>query len=185
MIQEFDDFLTSKESEEIINLATPAFEEQSVLGKNAPSDYRVADGTWLYGNTHQIIKDIKLKISKNINIPIEHMEDMNVVKYKKGGQYKVHHDFFHPNTDYFEESVGSSGQRIFTALIYLNDDFKGGETDFPKINKKIMPKKNKLVIWRNVEKDGSLIDNSLHAGLPVEEGIKYIGVIWIREKKFS
>ena len=184
-VQEIDNFLTNSESDLIINIALPMLEKQAVLGKDAPNDYRVAEGTWLYSSEHKIILYIKNKLSKLIKIPIENMEDMNFVKYNVGGQYKVHHDFFHPNTDYYNESIGSSGQRIFTALIYLNEGFKGGQTEFPKINLKVEPRKNKLVIWRNVALDGSTIDESLHAGLPVEEGVKYIGVIWIREKKFS
>ena len=69
-------------------------------------------------------------------------------------------------------------------MIYLNDDFEGGETHFPSLNLVVKPKKGKLVIWDNVNEDGSLDFNSLHAGLPVKKGFKYIAVIWIRENKF-
>ena len=96
-----------------------------------------------------------------------------------------HHDFFHPGEGYFEKEVTNrGGQRTKSALVYLNEDFTGGETEFPQINIKVLPKRGKLLAWDNLNSDGSLDYTSLHAGLPVESGIKYIAVIWIRENKF-
>jgi prolyl 4-hydroxylase len=109
------------------------------------------------------------------------MEQLHFVHYAVGGEYKVHHDFFHPGTDYYKDSIGRWGQRKKTALIYLNDNFKGGETEFPEVKRTIIPKKNKLVIWDNLKENGELDYASLHAGLPVIEGIKQIVVLWIRE----
>jgi hypothetical protein len=40
------------------------------------------------------------------------------------------------------------------------------------------------VVWDNLNPNGSLDYTSIHAGLPVISGIKYIAVIWIRENKF-
>jgi len=76
------------------------------------------------------------------------------------------------------------GQRAKSALVYLNDDFTGGETEFPKINIRVSPQKGKLVLWDNTFEDGNPDHDSLHAGLPVISGTKYIAVIWIRFGKF-
>ena len=112
------------------------------------------------------------------------MESIHVVKYSVGEEYKDHHDFFHPGEEYYEDEVNRGGQRLKTALVYLNDDFEGGETNFPNLNIKVDPKKGKLVLWDNIKDDGSLDYDSLHAGLPVKSGYKYIAVIWIRENEF-
>ena len=49
----------------------------------------------------------------------------------------------------------------------------------------IKPETGKLVIWDNTLEDGSGDPNSLHAGLPVIAGTKYIAVIWIRGEKYK
>jgi prolyl 4-hydroxylase len=123
-------------------------------------------------------------ISSMINIPIENMEGTHVVKYQIGGEYKGHHDFFHPGEGYYENEIKRGGQRTKTALVYLNDDFTGGETEFPNISRMIKPLKGKLVIWDNMNDAGQLNYDSFHAGLPVISGVKYIAVIWIREGRF-
>lgn len=109
----------------------------------------------------------------------------SLIKYEIGQQYKEHHDFFHPDGgNYYLESIGNSGQRTHTAIIYLNDDYTGGETRFPELDFQVNPKKGMLCIWNNINPDGSLEGSSLHAGLPVITGRKWILIIWIREKKF-
>jgi prolyl 4-hydroxylase len=183
ILKEISRFISDEESNKLIELAEVDLQKMTVLGENSPNDYRIAQGTWL-PNDLEPMKNIRDRISKIINIPVENMEASHIVKYDVGGEYKTHHDFFHLNTDYLESELQRGGQRTHTALIYLNDNFEGGETEFPKLNQIIKPQKNKLVIWKNLKDNGDLNMDSLHAGLPVKLGSKYILVIWIREKKF-
>jgi prolyl 4-hydroxylase len=183
IVKEIENFITDEQSNELIDMGEKTFYKMTVMGKNPRADYRTADGTWL-SNQNPLSKLVREKISQVVGLPTENMEGTHIVKYGVGGEYKVHHDFFHTNTDYYERSISRGGQRKFTALIYLNDDFKGGETEFPKLNIKVQPQKNKLVIWDNLKENGELNYDSLHAGLPVIEGTKYICIIWIREKQF-
>lgn len=182
MVRETHGFLTESECQELIENANVGFYRTTTLGKSIDG-YRVADGAWL-SNDLDIVKTLKNKISSECGVPVENMEGTHIVKYEIGGEYKVHHDFFHPNESYFDSQVKRGGQRTKTALVYLNDDFSGGETEFPKMNIKVNPKKGKLVLWDNMREDGSLDYDSLHAGLPVETGTKYIAVVWMRESKF-
>lgn len=183
-IQEIENFITDQESEYLINASEQYLYKMTVLGSKPQNDYRIADGAWL-NDSDPTVKSLREKISKLVNIPAENMEGTHIVKYNVGGQYKVHHDFFHLNTDYYDREIVKGGQRVLTALIYLNDNFEGGETDFPKIQRVIKPKKNKLVVWKNLKDNGELDFDSLHAGLPVIEGTKYICIIWIREQRFG
>jgi prolyl 4-hydroxylase len=185
-ITEIYNFLSNEECDFLIQRAQRDLKEMSVLGagEKPHSDYRVAQGTWI-PDGEDCAKDFRKKISEVTNLPAENMESLHIVKYDVGGEYKVHQDFFHPNTDYYDVEVAKGGQRIISVLIYLNDDFKGGETDFPKWGRTIKPEKNKLVIWKNVKDNGELEYDSLHAGLPVIEGTKYIGIIWIRKDIFT
>jgi hypothetical protein len=78
----------------------------------------------------------------------------------------------------------SGGQRVYSCLFYLNDDFTGGETEFVNRDIKIKPKTGRLLIWKNIKEDGSLDYDSFHAGLPVISGTKWIAIIWVRENSF-
>ncbi len=183
MVSEVNDFLSQQHCDMLIELSQPQFFKTTTLGKEIDG-YRVAQGAWLSSDS-EAVKLLRKMVSEHTSFPEENMEGTHIVKYEIGGQYKVHHDFFHPGEDYFEREVTKrGGQRTKSALVYLNDDFTGGETEFPQINIKVVPKKGKLVIWDNLNPDGSLDYTSLHAGLPVESGVKYIAVIWIRENKF-
>lgn len=182
MVIEKENFLTDQECEEFINESNPHFFRTTTLGKEIDG-YRVADGAWLSNNL-EIVKNLKNKVHEESGIPISNMEGTHIVKYEIGGQYKVHHDFFHPNESYFPNEIKRGGQRTKTALVYLNEEFTGGETEFPKLSIKVKPKRGKLVLWDNTNPDGTPDYDSLHAGLPVETGTKYIAVIWMRESTF-
>jgi prolyl 4-hydroxylase len=183
MILEKEEFFTEEDCKSLIELAQPQLFRTTTLGK--PIDgYRVAEGAWLTP-THDVVCKLRCAISDLIGIPEENMEGTHIVKYEVGGEYKVHHDFFHPNEGYYDREVTHrGGQRIKTALVYLNEGFKGGGTEFPQQSTLIIPKTGKLVVWNNTNEDGTLDFTSIHAGLPVEEGTKYIAVIWVRENKF-
>ena len=65
-----------------------------------------------------------------------------------------------------------------TFLIYLNDDYTGGETVFPRINKVIPPEKGKAIIFYNTDVKGNKIDDSEHRGNHVT-GTKWICTKWV------
>ncbi len=39
------------------------------------------------------------------------------------------------------------GKRMLILMVYLNDDFGGGETVFPHYNDSVKPKKGSILIW--------------------------------------
>lgn len=183
MVLELNNFISQEHCNSLIELAQAQFLTTTTLGKEIDG-YRVAQGAWL-SSAHDDVKLLRKMVSEYTLLPQENMEGTHIVKYEVGGEYKVHHDFFHPGESYYEKEVTKrGGQRIKTALVYLNDEFTGGETEFTRIDIKILPKRGKLVVWDNLNSDRSLDYTSIHAGLPVISGIKYIAVIWIRENKF-
>jgi prolyl 4-hydroxylase len=182
VIHQFENFITAGLAKQLIDEGEKFFTPATVLGP-LNNRYRVADAMFI-DKTNPLVTGLLDDISRITNLPVEHQEAPQVVRYTKGGEYKTHHDFFHLNQAYSEEVLSRGGQRVKTALIYLNDNFTGGGTSFPKLNLIIKPQKQKLVTWDNVNPDGSLNVDSLHAGLPVKKGIKYILVTWIRERVF-
>ena len=70
-------------------------------------------------------------------------------------------------------------------MIYLNDVEDGGTTDFPRIGVAIPPQRGALIVWNNCLPDGSLNQDTLHAGTPVITGTKYIITKWYRTRKWG
>lgn len=174
---EIDKFLSPDICDELIKISEPKL-EAARIGEWEIDEYRTALSCWLYDGDN--VKMIRESISELLKTPVDNMEPLHITCYREGGQYKPHCDFF----EYESEDFKKSGQRTMTAMIYLNDDFSGGETEFPVFDIKIKPSKGKLVIWYNLLSDGYPDHHSLHAGLPVLEGSKYIAVIWIRERTY-
>jgi prolyl 4-hydroxylase len=174
--------LSKEECNSLINISSNKMTAAKVCGDNI-KNYRVANNTWIY-EQNDLTKKMKNMISKETGLPIENQESVHIVKYNIGGEYKKHYDFFNENTDYYTKEVARGGNRVFTSLFYLNDNFEGGETEFINLELRIKPETGKLIIWRNLNMDNTNNMDSYHAGLPVTKGEKWISIIWVREKKF-
>ncbi len=120
------------------------------------------------------------RIADIAGYPHENGEFLGVLCYVPGQEYKPHFDWL-PNGAELERS----GQRIGTALVYLNNEYDGGETHFltPDIRFKGDP--GDLLVFKNVLADGSTDDAAQHAGLPVGNGFKWLISRWFREKKYN
>eukprot|EP01091_Cochliopodium_minus_P009855 TRINITY_DN2520_c0_g1_i1.p1 TRINITY_DN2520_c0_g1~~TRINITY_DN2520_c0_g1_i1.p1 ORF type:complete len:550 (-),score=139.63 TRINITY_DN2520_c0_g1_i1:318-1967(-) len=94
--------------------------------------------------------------------PVRLNECFKFGRYKKGNHFSGHIDGpWIPTND--ESS-------IFTVIIYLNEEFKGGETNFcdkdtKKSHDQVKPKTGSVLFFNH---------DVYHEGLPVEEGTKYI-----------
>lgn len=102
-------------------------------------------------------------------------EAMQILRYRPGQQYRNHYDFVQ----------SSDNQRFQTALIYLNHDYKGGETCFVKTGLKVKGRKGDALVFRSALPDRTLDPLSEHAGLPVLSGTKLLASRWIREKRWA
>ena len=103
-------------------------------------------------------------------------ESLQVVRYRKGEQYTPHHDFVYPPTMHRYQPT-----RFATLLLYLNDNFTGGETVFPRAVQtqyhdgiQITPHRGRAVLFYNMLPDGNMNDLSQHASKPVEKGEKWL-----------
>ena len=119
-------------------------------------------------------------------IPFENAEKMQVVKYEPNGFYNAHYDASCDDKKECVEFEQNGGQRVVTMIIYLNDDFTGGATYFPNLNKTFIPTKYNALLFYSLEKNGNKCHPlSLHAGMPVETGQKYIANVWLREREYN
>ena len=129
---------------------------------------------------------LKSKVSEKLNWSYQCIENPHFIRYQQGNEYKLHYDDFPPIMFYMKSiaeinQLESRGNRIATALLYLNEEFKGGETEFPMNDYRIVPKTGLLASWHNIDRNGDRIEQSLHSGLKILSGTKYIIGFHLRE----
>jgi len=128
-----------------------------------------------------IIK-LQRRIDDLLGINPAYGETIQGQRYLPGQQFKEHTDWFPVNTGYWERERVRGGQRAFTAMAFLNAVEEGGTTDFPSIGMRIEPRPGALLIWNNADEAGVPNPWTLHAGMPVTRGVKYIITKWYRSR---
>lgn len=129
---------------------------------------RTSHSAFLPDRNNDIFKRIYERVACKLGVSETAVENLQCVRYLPGQEFKPHYD------------ASNDIPRTFTLLVYLNDDFTGGETYFPEVSLTITPKAGTALLFRNLDDDMSMIPQSLHAGLPVQSGVKYACNIWIR-----
>jgi len=112
-----------------------------------------------------------------------HTEALTALMYIPGAQYRVHPDYFPPDSIGGQQQLDNGGQRIKTVVCYLNEVAGGGETGFPDLGIKVKPVAGSVVYFENADSDGKPYSASRHAGLPVTAGMKWISTLWIRQSE--
>jgi prolyl 4-hydroxylase len=159
-------------------LAAPWLEQAMVNVEGGDTHYesvRDADSSAISHLTEDlVVQRINRCIATATGTNPEWGEPLNVLRYKPGQQFKPHHD-----------GRGSEGAiRIMTALIWLNEQFDGGETDFPSLNIRVRGGVGDMLVFRNVDEGGLEDERLIHAGLPVTQGVKWMASRWIRGADF-
>jgi len=176
--------ITEEKNKEILEYAKSSFSKSGVyhpLGLSDDIDSRKSESTWI-PKDNIIVKDLIQKICDDNNYSFENSEDMQVVKYEKGDYFKPHFDSVIEMDPFF---FVCGENRALTMLIYLNDNFEGGETSFPNLNMEIKPIKNTGVLFHSLDINKKKTHpKALHGGSQVISGTKYVCNIWLREKKF-
>ena len=181
-VTEIPNFLTDEECDKIIELAKDNLFDSKIYSSEddvVNTDSRISKQAWLYDND-PFIKSISDKVKDLTRTHDKYHEELQVVRYEKGGFFKPHYDACDGSKDFCTRMDGDKGPRYLTVLFYLNDVPQGGETVFPYINKSVKPEKRKAVIFQNVNDDGIIIKQAFHGGEPVKEGEKWIANKWIR-----
>jgi prolyl 4-hydroxylase len=184
IVTEIDGFLSKHECDELIDLINLHNKRSTVASSNGRevSELRTSKTCFL-DPKNNLVNKIHTRISEYLNIPLEKGECLQGQLYEVGQYFKPHHDYFHDGISY-DYNCLSSGNRTNTLIIYLNDNIDGGETNFPVLEKKIIPRTGKAVSWKNMQ-DGRGIPESIHEGCEVKNGKKYIITSWWRENKFD
>jgi hypothetical protein len=111
-------------------------------------------------------------------------ESVQVLHYGVGEQYEPHYDFVEPGLPGTVADLAQFGQRTTTLLIYLNEGFEGGETDFPVTGVRYKGKTGDAIMFRNLTPEGAPDRRTRHAGLPPTSGEKWLFSQWVRDRKY-
>ena len=125
------------------------------------------------------------KIAAFTGLDPRHGEPVQGQRYAEGQEFKAHTDYFEPGGGDFARYCAVSGQRTWTVMIYLNEPAAGGATRFKTIAKTVQPETGKLLAWNNLRADGRPNVNTLHHGMKVRRGTKYIITKWYRERPWG
>jgi len=179
-----DDFISEDECQEFINCSKDKLQPATVVGLD--NEQKLKDRTnefaWLEHHANESIHEVSKRLSILVQMPIRNAEMFQVVHYESGTEYKPHFDSFDQSTELGKKYWEPGGQRMITALIYLNDVEDGGATYFPELNISINPKKGNVLVFHNTISETTNINpRSLHAGMPVSSGEKWAANLWFRE----
>jgi prolyl 4-hydroxylase len=125
---------------------------------------------------------VQWRMSVAVGVPIAHMEGPTILHYAIGEQITNHYDFVNPRTQNYQEEIAKRGQRIITFLVYLNDDYEGGETDFPDLGLRYHGAKRDGIFFTNALPNGDADLRMVHAGLPPKDNEKWIVSQFIRNR---
>jgi prolyl 4-hydroxylase len=129
-----------------------------------------------------VVAEVDRKIATLLALPLAASEPIQGQRYAPGQEFKPHTDTFEPGGYDFYMHTAETGQRTWTAMIYLNEPEEGGATRFKTIGKTIQPETGKLLAWNNLLADGQPNPATLHQGMKVRCGTKYIVTKWFRER---
>lgn len=128
-----------------------------------------------------LVASLAERLAEATGINPEFAEPLQGQRYMPGQEFRPHTDTFNPGSaDYFEHCA-DRGQRTWTAMLYLNQPEDGGATRFKLVGKTVQPETGKLLVWNNLLSDGTPNPATLHQGMKVRKGTKYVITQWYRE----
>ena len=156
-------------------LMSPSVVVDERTGRLIPHPIRTSDTAyfpWLMADP--AIAALNRRIALASGTELDQGEPLQVLRYQPGQQYRNH----------FDAIAGADNQRIMTVIVYLTDDYEGGETRFVRSGLAHRGGRGDALLFHNTLGDGRADPAAEHAGLPVTAGTKLIASRWIRERSF-
>jgi len=129
-----------------------------------------------------VVQMARLRLAATIGVPLGALEPSQILHYDVGEAFTEHHDYLYPDDPGRAAEIAAQGQRVATFLIYLNDDYDGGETDFPKLGLKHRGRAGSALYFANLGADGAGDPRTLHAGRAPMRGEKWLFSQWVRNR---
>jgi prolyl 4-hydroxylase len=175
--------LSPEECNALIEEAKPRLQRAKTIdssGKQQIDARRTSEGMFFTIGESPLVRRIEQRIATLLSIPMDHGEGLQILHYLPGQQYEPHYDWFDPEQPGFAAVTAKGGQRIASLVMYLNTPEAGGGTAFPDIGLTVTAMRGSATYFAYDTGDTA----SLHAGLPVQKGEKWIATKWLREHPF-
>lgn len=182
-----DGLLSADECRLLVATAQPMLRRSQAIdpqtGEALPMQIRTSSDA----SFDPLIEDLSLRLVQQrmasaAGVEVAQAEHLVVLRYEPGQEYRPHRDYRPPES--LRGDVPEAGNRGRTICVYLNEPGAGGETEFPAADVKVAPQAGRAVIFDNLLDDGSPDVDSLHAGLPVLEGEKWLATLWLRQGRY-
>jgi prolyl 4-hydroxylase len=179
-------FLSAAECDWLIDRGRPRLSRALVYSGSATA--RAAESrtntemAFTIFNSDVVQRLIRERISAATGTPASFFEIAKLLHYAPGQQFALHGDFLQLNTADLVREVQVRGQRAMTFLVYLNEGFEGGETDFPRIGVRFKGNRGDALLFSNIDAAGAPDYDTVHAGLPPVRGEKWLFSQWIRTR---
>ncbi len=180
VVKEIPGFLSDEECAHLITRAAPFLKKSAVVGRDTRRTQIERDsGTVFLGQGGDpIVQRIKKRIAELSGTRVAQQERIQITHYDEQQRYDLHYDALSSGG----EDPGAAGDRVYTVIMYLNDEYRGGTTWFPRVRQRFKPEKGKALLFSNLTPDGKARDLlAIHAGAPVTQGEKWISNQWIRQ----
>ncbi len=173
-------FLEPGECRRLVQIANSLKSEDAAVTRDeagalitSRSDYRITTTIKTFDQPDVFLplvaRALKEHVEPAYQRTVEWFEWPDVLLYRAGGRYDLHTD-----ADLRDKETGTWRRvmdRDLSVLIYLNDDYAGGELAFPQRGETIRPESGMLVAFPSDHRFA-------HAALPVTGGLRYVIVTW-------
>ncbi|MDP3169887.1 MAG: 2OG-Fe(II) oxygenase [Polaromonas sp.] len=182
-----ENLLDSDECLALIAAARPRLQRSLTValetGGEEVHDDRTSDGMFFTRGETGLVATIEARIAKLLDWPVENGEGLQVLRYGPGAEYKPHYDYFDPAEPGSATILARGGQRVATLVIYLQEPDRGGATVFPDLRLQVAPRRGSAVFFSYSQ--AHPCSQTLHGGMPVLAGEKWIATKWLREREFG
>jgi prolyl 4-hydroxylase len=175
------DFLTAQECSRLIAMIDAVAKPSAAYDVPYETGYRTSYSGDL-ASADSLIRRVERRMNDLLGIDPACSETVQGQRYLPGQEFQPHTDWFPAESPYWMTERNRGGQRSITAMAYLNDVAEGGATSFTQLGLTVEPKPGVLLIWNNADRDGLPNPMTLHAGLPVTKGAKYVLTKWYRAR---
>jgi len=177
--------------DEIIHAArTKGFDPSTVREQSKDASYRVSETCWLRADNNPTVDNLFSVMYRLSGYDPSTYEELQVVRYVPGGYFHQHFDQCDMSDDYCQSQVERfNGFRLYTLIIALSDpsEYSGGGTYFTHYKELVRLNKGDALLFQNVypspedsEKSCTIDPRSMHEGIKLESGERFIATIWIR-----
>lgn len=181
----FRRFLRPEICDHLMATAGPRLRREQVLGfdgQRRTHPHRTSTGAIIgFGFADMPSVYAGREMARLAGLPYRHGEPISILRYRQGQEYRIHYDFLGPN----DPDLAAHGQRLKTALLYLNEGYEGGETHFIAPDLRFSGVTGDILVFDNVGADGEPDFKSRHAGLEIRGGEKWLASLWLRDRPFS